>query len=403
VTARFISECGLCHGTDLQPVLSLGTSPVTGTTPGQQATVEHYPLELVRCDACTLVQLSAIVDPVVSFPPGYAYSSGNSRALHANFEQLAVEATEVWPDPNHLVVDIGANDGTLLRKFGCRTVGVEPTGQAERITGPKYQEFFTSKLATRIREEHGPANVVTACNVLAHVEDITDVLHGIYLLLGERGVLVAENHDLATVVNGGQWDTVYHEHLRYYTPHSFHLLLRRHGLMGLRSKPIASHGGSFRTTATRTPSGPGLAAPKHPIPTDLNYDFARLRLDAAEARRRVRDMTAGGGVWAAGATARATTIVTFCGLDVEDIVCVCEVAGSDKIGSCIPGTRIPVIDEAALFEEQPPMVLLFSWHLEGPITAALRDRGYEGKIVVPPLGAWGWVASEGISRTPQVH
>jgi SAM-dependent methyltransferase len=372
---RLVDECGLCGSGRLVSVLDLGSSPPTCHMHrvGDRLPETRYPLILLRCEDCTLVQLSVAVDPGEVFPPDYPYQSGNSQALHDNFADLARAATR-WCnglDRGDLVVDIGANDGTLLSKFdGCRTVGVEPTGQAARIEGPAYRAFFDNNLAQRILLEHGPANVITACNVLAHVEDIAEVMRAIDTLLAPDGILVAENHDLQSVANG-QWDTVYHEHLRFYDPYSFHRLLERHGFGAREWRLIPTHGGSFRAVAARGKRG-------WP-PKKRDYDFDQLARRARAARRDLRQVSGAVGV---GATARATTIINYAGLDVEDIRCVCEVAGSDKIGRYIPGTRIPVVDESVLFEEQPQAVL-FSWHLEDVIVPRLRERGYRGQVWVP--------------------
>lgn len=378
---RLVDKCGVCAGTRLRTVLSLGISPPTCVMVpvGTDLPEEPHPLELLECEDCTLVQLGVIVDPETVFPPDYPYSSGNSRQLHLNFADLAEQATSVADlAPDDLVVDIGANDGTLLSKFlgTCRTVGVEPTGQVRRIAGPAYQEFFTEELAHRIVAEHGRAKVVTACNVLAHVEDIGDVMRGIYVLLRDDGVLVAENHDLRSVVDGRQWDTVYHEHLRFYDPLSFYALLRRYGFGARKWVPVPTHGGSFRMLAVKG-SQRRIAAPQR-----RRYDFKGLARDATATRAAIREVSLGGLV-GIGATARATTIINYCGLDVDDVSYVCEVAGSDKIGHYIPGTRIPVVDEARLFTEQPSRALLFSWHMADVIVPKLRERGYTGEIIVP--------------------
>lgn len=360
-------SCDLCGGIDLRLVFSLGSSPPTCAMQkvGERRPELHYPLDLLECQDCTLVQLAECVPPEALFSPDFPYSSGNSRALHENFEDLA-GGLEVGPDD--LVVDIGANDGTLLSKFDCRTVGVEPTGQAEKIDGPVYREFFSEDVAERIRAEHGPARVVTACNVLAHVADLGGVMRGIVRLLADDGVLVAENHDLASVL-AGQWDTIYHEHLRYFSPHSFERLLHEHHMRSTACVSIPTHGGSFRVTATK-----GKADP----PSVSDEDFTELARDAESDRRTIRGLATR--AWGIGATARATTIVNYCGLDVEDLECVCEVSGSDKIGRYIPGTRIPVVDEERLIREQPPRALLLSWHLADQIIPALREKGYRGEI-----------------------
>jgi hypothetical protein len=380
MTAWLLEECGLCDGQNLELVLSLGSSPPTcamARVDAPQATENHHPLELLRCRDCTLVQLSVIVSPVDVFPAAYPYSSGHSKALHENFADLARQASKYFGSDD-LVVDIGANDGTLLSKFmgRCRTVGVEPTGQARRIAGPAYRDFFSERIAKRILAEHGPAKVITACNVLAHVADIGDVMRGIDLLLAEDGVLIAENHDLASVVDGGQWDTVYHEHLRFYDPHSFSALLITHGLSSRKWHAISTHGGSFRMLAVK-----GFRTPSE-VPPRRDYDFEGLARAAAATREDIRREVGVMKPCGIGATARATTIINYCGLDVEDISYVCEVTGSDKIGHYIPGTRIPIVDEARLVEDQRD-ALLFSWHLADVIVPKLRGRGYESEVILP--------------------
>jgi hypothetical protein len=313
-----------------------------------------------------------IVDPSEVFPPDYPYSSGNSRALHENFEDLARQV-EVTPDD--LVVDIGANDGTLLGKFDCLTIGVEPTGQARRMVSSGcadwcYQRFFGEDTARTLLANHGPVKVITACNVLAHVHDIHDVMRGINVLLADDGILVTENHDLRSVL-AGQWDTVYHEHLRYYDTTSFHNLLMAHGFRAEDWQDIPTHGGSFRTFSVK---GDDMA---DALPW---YDWGALRGEVERERFYLRQEATN--VVGIGATARATTIINYCGLDVEDVEYVAEVSGSDKIGRYVPGTRIPIVDEARLFEEQRPAIL-FSWHMEDVIVPKLRERGYTGEIILP--------------------
>lgn len=380
---RMVTNCGLCGSGRLEPVLWLGSSPpACAMLPvGGYRPQARYPLELLQCQDCTLVQLSVVVDPSEVFPPDYAYSSGNSPQLHRNFESI-VQEIRTPPVNTHLrdklVVDIGANDGTLLSKFsGMRTVGVEPTRQSEKIGGPRYQEPFTEALARRIVAEHGPASVVTACNVLAHVEDIDDVMRGIAHLLTDGGLLVAENGDLGAMLFSGAWDFAYHEHLRYFSPYSFHQLLRRHGF-GLKTwKQTPTHGGSFRVFARK--GSRDLDVPRRP-----DHNFTVLQESVARVKAQLQSATVEP-VWGIGATARATTVLNCCGLDVEQVQCICEVPRSDKIGRYVPGTRIPVVSETELFEKQPDRALLFSWHLADMIVPKLREHGYDGEIIVPEL------------------
>jgi SAM-dependent methyltransferase len=378
MSATLVEKCGLCDSPNLEEVLDVGSSPLTCNMAhvGTRAVETHYPLVLLRCRDCTLVQLSVMPDPSLVFPADYPYSSGNSRALHENFEDLAKQASELvalksW----ERVVDIGANDGTLLSKFtgSDYLTGIEPTDQAYKIGemgAGFYRQPFTEKLANNFVMLYGKAKVVTACNVLAHVHDIHDVMRGINVLLADDGILVTENHDLRSLIRG-QWDTVYHEHLRYWDTTSFHNLLMMHGFRAEDWQDIPTHGGSFRTFSVKGPDQ-GDALPE--------YDWESLRIRAVEDRDYLRAQARG--VAGIGATARATTIINYCGLDVEDVEYVAEVAGSDKIGRYVPGTRIPIVDEQRLFEEQRPAIL-FSWHMADFIGPKLRERGYTGEMILP--------------------
>jgi hypothetical protein len=337
-----------------------------------------YPLELLRCERCTLVQLSYIVDRSLVFTPDYPYSSGNTGALHYDF--VALEKLVSYAD-HDLIVDIGANDGTLLNKFGGRRVAVEPTGQIDKCPDDiaKYQAPFTAELARELRHEHGPARTITACNVLAHVDDIHDVLEGVRELLASDGVFVAENHDLRSVIDGNQWDTIYHEHLRFYSPWSFTKLLAEHGLGCFKQEPIPTHGGSFRAFAGKD---------RQPAFRAVRYDFDAFAGRVRDCRLGLRSGVADARacrerIWGVGATARATTVINYCGFDADDLDAVVEVEGSDKIGHYIPGTGIPVLAEGHLLREAPENAMLFSWHLADAIVPKLRDRGYDGIVVVP--------------------
>jgi hypothetical protein len=257
----------------------------------------------------------------------------------------------------------------MTAHFLASSTAVEPTAQADKIVAVDdvWENWFSAEIAEGIRGYHGPAKVITACNVLAHVEDINDVLRGVDILLADDGVLIAENHDLASVVSG-QWDTVYHEHLRYYSPYSFTRVLKANGFAARKIREIPTHGGSFRTFANRGTTN---------WPVGPRYDWAKLRQRITVARWENREIAID--MAGIGATARATTIINHCGLDVDDVAYVAEVSGSDKIGHYVPGTSIPIVDEAQLLEDDRD-AFLFSWHLRQAIVPKLRERGYKGEI-----------------------
>jgi hypothetical protein len=225
-----ILRCGSCGEHDLAPVLDMGMQPLAEHDNG-----ERYPLKLVRCTNCTLVQLSYIPDQHEMFPPDHPYATGNTRAMRDHFGELA-DKVLYRTSPEDLIVDIGANDGTFLTACpdALRRIAVEPTNQAAKCRKKDlttWQKFFTSGLAREILGYAGPAKVITACNVLAHVPDPHDFLTGVLTLLADDGVFITENHDWASIANGMQIDTVYHEHLRYYSVSSLSRLLAGHGSM----------------------------------------------------------------------------------------------------------------------------------------------------------------------------
>ena len=365
-----VSQSGLCGHWDLAPILDLGSQPL----PERYGADERYPLALLECRRCTLVQLSYIAPPREVFAEDHSYATGNTRALKEHFASLAARIARGLA-PDDLVADIGCNDGTLLEAVQAaepeaRLAGVEPTGQAGKCAAkgiPVYREFFSSAVAKQIRAEHGPAKVITACNVLAHCVDPHDFAAGVTRLLRDDGVFVTENHDVASVLDGLQIDTVYHEHARYWSVTTLARLLGEHGLVVTDVEKIPVHGGSFRVWARRQKT------------RDLGW---RAKAAVRELRVMLDGFAQQGPIYGVGATTRATPLIHYAGI-ADYLPCVCEVAGSSKIGLTIPGTGILVVDEAELIADQPPAALLLSWHLAGSIVPALRARGYQGKILAP--------------------
>ena len=251
--------CQVCGHAPLTSVLNLGYMPpvnqmvAIGAVPQQQP---WFPTNLLHCAKCDLVQLGLAVDPVIIFPPEYPYTSGTTKLLRDNFADLHAEASAMLKlGPQDLVIDIGSNDGTLLSNFkNHRVLGIEPTevGKIAASRGiPTLQRYFTPETAAEVRREHGPARVVTAANCFAHIEDVHAIVAGILDLLGPDGVFISESHYLVGLLDKLQYDTIYHEHLRYYSLNSLANLLQMHGLEVFHARAIPTHGGSIRVYAAR--------------------------------------------------------------------------------------------------------------------------------------------------------
>ena len=347
-------------------ILDMGKQPL----PERYGSIQRYPLELMQCQKCTLVQLSCIPPAEEVFASDHLYSTGLSKANHRRDAGLAAT---IKVNPGDLVIDIGSNDGTLLgeiRKVSpwARLLGVEPTRQADACTEEVVKDFFTSKLAEDIKAKYGTAKVITANNVLAHVPDIHDVMAGIALLLGDDGVLITDNHDVSSITDGLQVDTIYHEHIRYWSITTMAKLLSMHKLTVTATESIPAHGGSFRTWAGRQQQTGSLEFRAR------NAGWSLLEL--------IQQCASAGPIYGVGATTRATPLIHFAGI-ADYLTCVCELSGSEKIGKMMPGTDIPIVDEARLIKDQPAYALIFSWHVADDIIPALRSKGYQGQFIIP--------------------
>ena len=265
--------CQVCnHAT--KDILSLGYMPPVndyveiGRDPKPQL---FLPTDLKHCPHCELVQLGYIAEPDIVFPPEYPYTSGTTKALRDNFVDLANECTHLCNlTANDLVIDIGSNDGTLLSNFRSRVLGIEPTDVAN-IARKKSIEtisaFFNYAMAQKLSEQRGQAKVITCTNCFAHMPKVHDVVDGVLALLKPDGVFVTESHYLVSLLDGLQYDTIYHEHLRYYSLRSLKYLLDMHGLEIFRVRKTKIHGGSIRVFAARKNV--------HPIETSVDELLAK--------------------------------------------------------------------------------------------------------------------------------
>jgi SAM-dependent methyltransferase len=395
--------CQVCGHAPLDNVLSLGYMPPVnqmvpiGAVARQQP---WFPTNLLHCGNCDLVQLGLAVDPAIIFPPEYPYTSGTTKLLRDNFTDLHREsAAMLGLGADDLVVDIGSNDGTLLSNFkngGHRVLGIEPTdvGDIANSKGiPTLKRYFGVEVAREVKHDHGPASVVTAANCFAHIEDVHAIVDGIVEMLKPDGVFISESHYLIGLLDTLQYDTIYHEHLRYYSAASLKHLLEMHDLEIFHARPIPSHGGSIRVYAARRGTHTVQDSMRRMLATEphgeaLSSRLAAFRRDVVLSKLRLMSLLRevkekGARIAGISAPSRASTLINYVGLDEGIIDYVCEIPGSLKIGKFMPGTRIPVVEEAKLFADQPDCAVILSWHIADELAPKLRAKGFRGRLITP--------------------
>ncbi len=403
-TSTALEACQTCGKKNLKSVIFVGFLPPVNTMPLiDSLPVEEraYPLELLRCESCTLVQIGCEVRADVLFPPSYPYLSGSTRILRENFADLYSECKELLNlTAQDLIIDIGSNDGTLLSNFkegGHRVLGVEPS-QAGEIANKRGITtrigFFGKQTAQTVAKEMGKARMITAANVFAHIGNVHGVVEGILELLEPKGIFVSESHYLLGLLETVQYDTIYHEHLRYYSLGSLKNLFDSHGLEIFRVKKIPTHGGSIRVFASRKGEYPIHGSVSELFKEEETKGLTngsmlksfrdrviQSKLDLMALLSKLKKEKAR--VYGVGAPSRASTLVNYVGLDDGLLDCVVEIKGSHKIGKYMPGTRIPVLEEKKLFEDQPEYALFLSWHIASELSENLRKNGFKGKFITP--------------------
>lgn len=365
------------------PWISFGKMPIANgfLTPDQVADEPRYELEVGRCQACTLVQLTQLVEREKMFHAHYAFFSSTSTRMAAHFEQFASGAKTKYladaADP--FVVELGSNDGIMLRHFaqaGIRHLGIEPSAnvaQAARDRGVRTTvEFFETELARRIVTSDGRADLIYGANVMCHLPYLHSVADGIRELLHPRGVLIFEDPYLGDIVEKTSYDQIYDEHASYFSLASVSYIFGQHGLEVIDVEALATHGGSMRYTLAHRGARPVTAAVQelrareeqlrlheHATFEQLRERIYRSRTELHALLTRLR--AEGKRVVGYGATSKSTTVTNFCGL-TPDLVEFISDTTPVKQGKLSPGAHIPVRPYADFASRYPDYALLFAWN-----------------------------------------
>lgn len=401
---RQVAACRICGSPRLWRVLSLGTTPLANAFVSRErldAPEPLFPLELVRCDECGLAQLSVVVDPEVMFRH-YLYASSASPPLHEHFEAYAADLVGRYAPSGSLVVEIGSNDGVLLaplRRRGVRAVGVEPSANLARTANAlgleTWNDFFGTDVARRVRGARGAAKAVVANNVLAHIDDLGEVLASLDVLLADDGVFVAEFPYALDLLEKVEYDTIYHEHLSYFTLAPLRRLFARASFEAIDVDRIPIHGGSLRLVvarAGRRPLSPSVAALEE-AETAAGLDgrdtYTRFADRVAGSRRALLEMLTseqrrGARIAALGATAKGNTLLNYCGIGPDLIEYIAD-STPLKQGLYSPGMHIPVRPDSILAVDCPDRTLLLAWNYAAAVLDRYRSYVDAGGRFIHPI------------------
>lgn len=395
-------KCRICGNPNLEPVLSLGRTPLANsllTEKELKQAEKTYPLDLVFCSHCSLVQITETIDPEELFSH-YLYFSSFSDTMISHAAQLAQRLiTQRQLNSSSLVVEIASNDGYLLKNYvtrGIPVLGIEPARNIAAIANENgvrtRSDFFNLSLAKQLTEQGYKADVIHAHNVLAHVADLGGVVSGIGTMLKETGIAVIEVPYVKNLIDHTEFDTIYHEHLCYFSLTSLDYLFQLYHLYVIDVERTPIHGGSLCVTLShkdeRSAPAAQLLAEEKQWGVDRLEFYAQFSKKVARLRQNLCDLitnikSQGKTIAVYGASAKGSTLLNYFRLDQNSLDFVVD-RSTVKQNLYTPGTHLPIYSPESLLEKQPDYVLLLTWNFADEILKqqeAYRQKG--GKFIIP--------------------
>ena len=397
-----VNKCQICNSKNLTKIINLGNQPLANSllnNKRQEKFVKKYPLNIIACKNCTLLKLDYIVDQNKVYHKKYPYLPGITKQVDVEQKEFADDVLKkISLNENDLVIDIGSNDGNLLKHFKkkIKVLGVEPTNIAKIANKNKIktiQSFFNPKTAKLIKNKFGKAKIITATNVFAHMSTLGDVMNSICFLLKEDGFFVFENHYIMPIINNVQYDTFYHEHIRTYSLLSLQKLFKIYNLNLYDAKIVKRYGGSIRCFVTRKKIKNSknlnklLKIEKNKLIKNFNKTYNNFKKNILNSREelikqiskiKMQNKT----IAAKSCPARAVVLLNYCNIDCNQIEYIAEQPTSLKLNKYIPGTGIKIVDEKILLKKTPDYLLLLAWHISGSIINKW-SRKIKTKFIVP--------------------
>ncbi len=400
----FSFQCRSCGSKDSALILDLGIQPLANNLLREEDLSKpepKFPLRLAVCEQCWLLQITDLVPPVQLFSEYLYFSSFSDALLKHSRESAERYAKEFSLDGQSHVVEIASNDGYLLQNFQRAKIpctGIEPAANIAKVAREKgietVGEFFSNDLAKKLSGETCQADLILGNNVFAHAPETNDFTAGLATLLKPKGRVVLEFPYAVDLIEHTEFDTIYHEHVFYFTVTALKPLFERHGMTIFRVERIPIHGGSLRLFACHSGGHPVEASVTGLLEEERRKGISSLRYyegfasQVREIKRALCDLLArlkkeGKSVAAYGASAKGSTLLNYFGIGKEQLDFVVD-RSTHKQGRLTPGTHIPIVGPEKLLEKQPDYTLLLTWNFADEILGqqkAYRDQG--GKFIVP--------------------
>jgi len=394
------NRCQICYSKDIKEVLDLGYMPPVNNFFSFEKVKKQelfFPTQFFNCKKCNFFQLGCIVDKEIIFPKSYPYTISTTKILRENFKDLSKKCFSKFEiTSKDLILDIGSNDGNLLSNFKdkMKVVGITPEniGKLAIKKGiPTILDYFNSKTVGKFLKRFGKAKIITATNVFAHIDKPHELTKNVKKCLTKDGIFIVEIHYATTLIKTMQYDTIYHEHMRYYSLTSLLKLLNINGLNIFDAEIIPTHGGSLRIFSSIKkirPSANMKKILKNEKVYLMNSSIKKFITKVYDSKFKLLHLlkkikSKKKKICAIGAPSRASTLINFVGLDNYIISYIFEKSGSYKIDKLMPGTNIPVVNENIIKKIKPDYLLILSWHISNDLIKIFRKNGFKGKFIIP--------------------
>lgn len=397
-------NCVVCNASNIITILNLGKSPLANNlVPFSSVKLKEkkYPLVMGQCQSCNHVQLKYFIKPKLMFD-NYLYVSSASITLKKHLQSIPNEINKVKKiNKNDLVIDIGSNDGSLLvgyKKYKTRCVGVEPAKNLMKFYKQtniiKYNNYFDIKLAKKILKKHGKAKILTATNVFPHIPNLDEFCKALKILMEEKGIFVFEAHYLLNLLEDVAFDTIYHEHVSYWSINTAQKLFKKHGLEIFKVDRLNIHHGQIRCWIGKE----GTQKIDKKLNRQMNYENKKGKIDhlglkkfkdkVLKGKKKLlglleKQKKLGKLVIGYGAPAKASTLLTYLGLSKKDIPFIVD-KNPLKQNCFIPGCRIPIYSVDEIYKKKPHFLINFAWNFIDEII--LQNKKFlasGGKIINP--------------------